>query len=309
VFFRPYLVSHYCKKGKMEQLTFEQIELTPSGHGVNGILLLLTLILSWPVSLWGELPWIGWMSGIFQFVMSYFMYGVLIQQLTHWEGWNSSNETDRMVAYRIYTFVVISSCILPSFVSKPSYFFYYILQYTLLGNAFDLIRIGDVFTYLTSKYKAITPKDHMESYTVTSCSIEEYPYLMSVVAIILMYSIYYPLIVPAGVVLLSFKYVVDRYNTIPNHTPIDYTSNLEMVRNFYIFNIILFELTMIAHVLKSIGFYSYHHFLLEIWFLFTCCIFSIWTTPMKHSNHDSTPIYTVLDQDTVDLAFKEEPFY
>lgn len=194
-------------------------------------------------------------------------------------------------------------------VASGAFFISYILQYALLGNTFDLIRIGDTLFYLYKKYTAITPRDHQECSQLAEIdTYTEYSYLISVLAIIISYSVLSPLILPCGLFLLMFKYVVDRYNAIPTKKFRDY-QQIRMIMLLMISNLLFFQFFTILFMVKAVGFGSNQSILILILFSATLYFYGKIFFEKPQGKYDifldTADIYTKIPEKDIEMAYSE----
>lgn len=269
------------------------------------------------------------------FFISFFVTGVLIQYLTQWEGYETITETQRVSSLRIYIYLLFSTLILPSLlltsldgiikyfqhqnlqsalihmfsIASGAFFISYILQYALLGNTFDLIRIGDSLFHLYKKWVAITPRDHKESYQLPEIdTYTEYAYLISVLSIIMCYSVLSPLILPCGLFLFMYKYVVDRYNAIPTSKSRDY-KQIRMVILFTLTNLLLFQVFTLLFMIKTVGFTSNQSILMIVLIMITLYFYGSNYFEKRKGKYDifldSSDIYSKISKKEIEMAYSE----
>jgi hypothetical protein len=106
------------------------------------------------------------------------------------------------------------------------FFVCYTLQYVLLGNTLDVLRITSFFKYLYRSFckllqiqyilnnqDAITQEEKEEALHVAEFDTGfEYSFLISFFAIIVAYSVFSPLMLAIGLAYSISKYVIDRHN-------------------------------------------------------------------------------------------------
>jgi hypothetical protein len=217
--------------------------------------------------------------------------------LTNWEKRESKSDIKRVVQLRNFICLALSSLIIPSVllttidgifkyfqyksmenmfirvftISSGSFFISYLIQYTFVGNAFDLLRLKDVAIFIWRKSKSKTPKQIQEAYQVfTFDSFFECSYVLSSLAIVLSYSVLSPMILPAGFILLVFKYFVD-------HQKLQFSkekdiSQVQLLIQLTIFVILFFQFMMLIFFIKTVGILSFHCFGLSVLFVATSYI-------------------------------------
>eukprot|EP00762_Andalucia_godoyi_P003865 ANDGO_08577.mRNA.1 CSC1-like protein ERD4 len=171
---------------------------------------------------------------------------IIIEFLTNLEGHRLHSTVMYNVYARNYVYFLLSSLILPMisltlvdairtfestnnwndtldnvFLPKAgSFFLAYVIQVSFLGNAIDMLRVGETF------YRAVTTKKPIsgeEERILDRMSPFEYqvhtPFMVSIVAISLTYALLTPLIALVGWFFLVCKYFVDQYNLLTVHPP------------------------------------------------------------------------------------------
>jgi hypothetical protein len=135
--------------------------------------------------------------------------------------------------------------------TNGAFFINLILQMAMLSNFQSLIRLYDVFMYVLSWCWAVTPRERFdaaeEPYFAYSL---EYPYLLSVLCIVLCLSLFSPLILSFGLVYFVLKHFFDRYTikliyktkiTKPGQSSFaSHQKTIRMVVKLYWWNLIMF---------------------------------------------------------------------
>jgi hypothetical protein len=214
--------------------------------------------------------------------------------LTKWEKRESKSEIKIVNQLRNFICLALSSLIIPSVllstmdgifkyfqyksmenmfirvftISSGSFFISYLVQYTFVGNAVDLLRLKEVSTFIWRKSKSQTPKQIQEAYNVFSFdSFFECSYVLSSLAIVLCYSVLSPMILVAGLVLLVFKYFVDHQKLLFSKEKDIY--QLQCLIQLMVFVILFFQFMMLFFFMKTLGILSFHCFVLVVLFVST----------------------------------------
>lgn len=112
-------------------------------------------------------------------------------------------------------------CLFP--VDNGAFFINYVLQSALLGNAFELLRLPELFIYFY--YTLIWTKSPAEYEAARQQILFDfsfgvrYPRFMLIFAMVVSYSLSCPLIAPCGLLYMGLKHLVDKYNIFYVYTP------------------------------------------------------------------------------------------
>eukprot|EP01080_Neovahlkampfia_damariscottae_P004112 gene4112-7398_t len=226
--------------------------------------------------------------------LSFFIPGWIIPSLTKWERRNSKSEIKRVIQIRNFICLILSSLIIPAMllttideiliylqyqkfesifirmfnISSGSFFISYLIQYSLIGNSLDLLRLNDIFFYLYKHVKAKTPREMKESIeTLQFDSFFEYSFNLSNFLIVICFSVLSPLVLPLGLFFFIFKYFVD-------HQKVTYSdekdiSQVKLLIQLILVIVLIFQLMMIIFFIKTVGILSFHVITLLVLFLIT----------------------------------------
>ncbi len=105
---------------------------------------------------------------------------------------------------------IFSNLFLPA---AAVFFVCYALQYVLLGNTIDVLKLVPFLKYVVRSTKAITQEEKEEALQVTEFETGfEFSFLISFFAINIVYSVFSPVMIALGLAYSISKYVIDRHN-------------------------------------------------------------------------------------------------
>eukprot|EP00761_Pharyngomonas_kirbyi_P006038 gb/GECH01006044.1/.p1 GENE.gb/GECH01006044.1/~~gb/GECH01006044.1/.p1 ORF type:complete len:938 (+),score=148.86 gb/GECH01006044.1/:1-2814(+) len=255
-------------------------------------------------------------SALFQYLPTFILFlvsvlmPIMISILTVFEKKRSKAAAGRATILRLYVYLIISTLILPSTLltsvqaivksilennlesglrrmflpESGAFFINFLIQYALLCNSVELLRLADLLRYLWKRYQAVTPEEREKALQISEFYYPiEYAYLIGLMAIMLAYSTFSPLILLVGVFHLIFKHCVDRHNLLHVCAKTEGSDRYPDTRSYYK-NIRLVCALMLVNTLVFLGmitaFFAGHlhqddhsflpHFLIMIslWILF-----------------------------------------
>eukprot|EP00697_Spironema_sp_BW2_P003159 gnl/Spiro4/14227_TR7649_c0_g1_i1.p1 gnl/Spiro4/14227_TR7649_c0_g1~~gnl/Spiro4/14227_TR7649_c0_g1_i1.p1 ORF type:complete len:772 (+),score=193.42 gnl/Spiro4/14227_TR7649_c0_g1_i1:61-2316(+) len=129
------------------------------------------------------------------------------------------------------------------------FFILFVLQTALVSTAFQLLRLPDFFWRKYYEFHAVTDREIEEAKNLPSHFdySSNYPEIMCIFTIILIYSVAVPLILPFGILYFMLKHNIDKYNMYQVHERKEYASALTTTRTviYYIFfSLAAFQLSM-----------------------------------------------------------------
>jgi hypothetical protein len=217
-------------------------------------------------------------SFLFAFAPSLLLYLItlllpsLIRMLTEFEGHRLKSTVTHRCLVRNFVYLLLSSLVLPTisltlidaiheyeqthdmgktlsaaFLPESGLFFLaYVIQAAFLGNALDLLRVGESFWKLITTKR---PTNDEEAAIMNRMAPFEYavhiPVVLTTLAVALTYSLFTPLIVPIGLFFIVAKHLTDQYNIMSVHPPSDLGA-LETSIKSYIAKIRLFCIFFIS---------------------------------------------------------------
>jgi hypothetical protein len=262
------------------------------------------------------------------------------------EKYKSHSKINRVNLLRLYIYLLLTTLILPSLLqvsidsiiqysadndvtdifnnvflpASGVFFVSYCIQYMLLGNSIDILRITSFIKYLWRRSHAITEEEKEESLQVAEFdSGFEYSFLISFFGIIVTYSVFSPLMLAIGILYSISKYIIDRHNitilvnknTRASHKVVKdlfaYREKTKLVTILTLTNIIIFQSFMLIFFAKN-GSPTYLHTLVLFVILLVTFIYAVtWAVRYKTEillvPQDST---TAPLMDEVHLSEEEE---
>lgn len=129
------------------------------------------------------------------------------------------------------------------------FFILFVLQTALVSTAFQLLRFPDFVWRQYQSWYAVTEREIKEAQYVISYFdySSNYPEVMCIFSIILIYSVAVPLILPFGILYFMLKHNVDKYNMFYVHERKEYQSAQTTTRtviNYVFFSLAAFQVAM-----------------------------------------------------------------
>jgi hypothetical protein len=269
---------------------------------------------------------------VFQYLPTFLLFiltlliPTFIPILTEMEGYRTYSRELLVKLFRLFIYLLLSTFILPSLLltsldgiikylqkdnvyaalqniflpSSGAFFLNYAIQYFLLGDFIDLLRLRDFFTYLYRKWTAVTPKERLNALKVGDFDLAmEYAYLISFFAIIVGYSVFSPFMLLVGFLYFLSKYLIDRHNITRlcnkndraqfklTRDTYSYRQKTRLITHLVMLNVLVFECMMLLFFAKG-GRQLYPHLIIMLTFLpctFIYCVY--WTLTFDNSYTDA----------------------
>ncbi|KAL9642352.1 hypothetical protein ABK040_007350 [Willaertia magna] len=164
---------------------------------------------------------------------------MIIPFLTKYEKYKSYSHESRVYQLRLFIYLFLSTLLLPLFLlssldgilnylqfqnftkaldkiylpQSGVFFINYCIQYALLGNFVDIVRLKDLMNFVYNSFKVATKEEIIKNSKIGKFDLPlEYAYLISFFGIIFIFGIFSPIIMCIGFIYFISKYIIDRYN-------------------------------------------------------------------------------------------------
>jgi hypothetical protein len=165
----------------------------------------------------------------------------VIWYMSEFSKYRSKSRYNRKLMSRMYIYLVLSTLLMPSMLltsfdavltylkdkenirqmftkafvpASGAFFINYVIQSALLKNFGDIIRVVNILNFVwgVKHWPYTTPKEVLKACELSEFYFEyEYPYMISVLAMVLCYSVFCPVILFMGLAYMILKHLIDRY--------------------------------------------------------------------------------------------------
>lgn len=236
----------------------------------------------------------------------------IVNKVTKIAKYKTITKYERMIIFRLYLYYILSIFFVPTLYlmsidgvikhfrdpstliltlqnmfipGQGAFFINFIIHCALIKNFIDLCRLDEVFFYFISWFKSVTPKEKLEAAEAPYFAFSyEYSFLLTILCIVLNFSLFSPFIMLFGLAYFIIKHFFDRYNIYLIHKTkfksfkksTNFSSHQKTIRliiKLYWTNLIIFiSFMMLFFIIKIPSHYIYlSHGFLEL--IFLCILF------------------------------------